>query len=268
MRSYAVDLRDPALVEIFERERPEVVSHHAAQASVNMSVQNPLLDAEVNILGSLNLLTCCRLFSVKKFLYASTGAAMFGEPSYLPVDESHPILPLSPYGVSKHTVAHYLDIYHTTFGLDYTILGYPNVYGPRQDPHGEAGVVAIFAHRMLEKKLVTINGSGDQERDFVYVDDIVRSNLLVLDQGAATMYLTGSEIGTSVNMIFRELANLTDYPYPPQHGPLPPGEVRRITLSGEKLRRELGWVPEVGLHEGLRRTVQALQEVTKLRPFF
>ena len=256
VRCYNVDLRDPALIEVFARERPEVVNHHAAQASVNLSVQNPTIDATVNILGSLNLLTCCKVFPVRKFLYASTGGAMFGDPQYLPVDEEHPVAPLSPYGASKHTVAHYLHLYHTNFDLDYTVLAYPNIYGPRQDPYGEAGVVAIFTRQMLDDAPVTINGTGDQERDFIYVGDIVRANLLALDRGAPTTYLTGSNAGISVNTIFRELARITGYRREPRHGPLPPGEVTKIAVSGEKIGRDLGWKPEVSLADGLERTVE------------
>lgn len=254
-RVYHADLRDPALNEIFERERPEIVSHHAAQASVNVSVLNPTIDSDVNLRGSLNLLACCKVYPVRKFIYASTGGAMFGEPRYLPVDEDHPIEPLAPYGISKSMVHHYLRFYHATFDLPYTILGYPNIYGPRQDPHGEAGVIAIFTRQMLDDGPVTINGTGDQERDFVYVGDVVRANLLAVDRGGPTLYLTGSGGSASVNTIFRELARITGYTREPRRGSLPPGEVARISLSGDKIHRDLGWEPAVSLGDGLAQTV-------------
>ncbi|MDO8690820.1 MAG: NAD-dependent epimerase/dehydratase family protein, partial [Dehalococcoidia bacterium] len=172
---YEVDIRSPQLVEVFAQERPDLVDHHAAQMSVNRSVQNPREDAEINVLGSLNVIECCRNFGVKKVVYISTGGAMYGEPQYLPCDEAHPINPLSPYGVTKHNAEHYLFTYRHLYGLNYTVLRYPNVYGPRQDPLGEAGVVAIFTGKMLEGQQAVINGSGEQERDFVYVADLVEA---------------------------------------------------------------------------------------------
>jgi UDP-glucose 4-epimerase len=252
---YQMDIRSPELVQIFQAERPEIVDHHAAKANVRESVERPALYADVNILGSLNLLECARQNGVRKFIYISTGGAEYGEPDYLPVDEGHPIRPLCPYGVSKHTVEHYLYIYNRLHGLDYTTLRYANVYGPRQDPYGEAGVVAIFAQRMLSGKQAVINGAGDQERDFVYVEDYARANVLALTKGSGGTFNLASGRGTSVNEIFRTLARLTNYQLPEIHGPAKPGEVFRIYLSFELARRELDWAPCVGLEDGLQRTL-------------
>ena len=192
---------------------------------------------------------------VKKFIYISTGGAEYGEPDYLPVDEEHPIRPLCPYGTSKHSVEHYLAIYKRQYGLDFTTLRYANVYGPRQDPYGEAGVVAIFAERMLHGKQAVINGEGDQERDFVYVEDYARANVLALTLGSGGTYNLASGQGTSVNQLYRMMAKHTGYALEEFHGPAKPGEVFKIYLSAEKARRELGWAPLVDLDEGLSRTV-------------
>ncbi len=256
IRVYRADIRSARLAEIFAGERPDVVSHHAAQISVNASVRDPRHDAEVNVLGSLNVVHCCLRYGVRRLIYISSGGAAVGEPRYLPVDEQHPVDPLSPYGVSKHTVEHYLYLYRQMGGLDYVILRYPNVYGPRQDPLGEAGVVAIFTGQMLRGEQVRINGSGEQERDFVHVADLARANLLALAAPAGEMYNTGTGVGTSVNEIFRLLADATGYTREPVHGPPLPGEVFRIYLDSRKAERDLGWRPEIGLKDGLRQTVE------------
>ena len=258
---HKVDIRSARLAEIFERERPDVVNHHAAQVSVNVSVREPRRDAEVNVLGSLNVIDCCLRYGVKKLIYISSGGAAVGEPRYLPVDERHPVDPLSPYGVTKHVVEHYLYLYRQMSGLDYTILRYPNVYGPRQDPLGEAGVVAIFTGQMLRGQPCRINGSGEQERDFVHVADLARVNVLALAAPGGEMYNTGSGVGTSVNEIFRLLARATGYEREPVHGPPLPGEVFRIYLDSTKAARELGWRAEIGLADGLRDTVDWFRSV-------
>jgi len=256
---YHLDIRSPALRQVFERERPEVVNHHAAQMDVRRSVADPVYDAGINILGSLNVLECAREYGVRRFIYISTGGAVYGEPVYLPCDEAHPTRPICPYGASKLAVEHYLYLYREVHGLDYVILRYTNVYGPRQNPHGEAGVVAIFTARLLQGEEVVINGSGEQERDFAYVTDCARANLLALDnpRSSGRVYNLGTGVGTSINEIFARLQAITGGQRAPVHGPAKPGETFRIYLDARLAQQELGWTPQVALDEGLRRTVQA-----------
>jgi UDP-glucose 4-epimerase len=255
-RFYQIDIRDPQVEEIFRNEQPDVISHHAAQMDVRRSVADPLFDAEVNILGSLRLIEYAKKFAVKKFIYISTGGAVYGEPEYLPCDENHPINPICQYGASKHTVEHYLYMYHVNYGLKYTVLRYPNVYGPRQDPHGEAGVVAIFCGKMLAGEQVIINGDGEQTRDYVYVGDCARANVMVSGENiTGGIYNLGSGKGTSVNEIFAGLRDITGYKLAAVHGPAKLGETRFIYLSAEKAARELGWKPTIELMDGLRKTV-------------
>ncbi|NTU51582.1 MAG: NAD-dependent epimerase/dehydratase family protein [Candidatus Aminicenantes bacterium] len=253
---YEMDIRSPQLGEVFERERPQVVNHHAAQMSVRISVAQPLFDAGVNVLGSLNLLECSRRFGIERFIYISSGGAVYGEPVYLPCDENHPVDPICPYGVSKHTVEHYLHLYRVNYGLSFVALRYPNVYGPRQDPRGEAGVVAIFAGRMLGGEPVVIYGDGTQQRDFVYVTDCAQANLLALEPDREPgIYNLGSGRGTSINEIFEAMAAITGYTNPPQYGPAKLGETYRIWLNSDKARRTLGWAPTLDLEAGLERTI-------------
>lgn len=253
---YQVDIRSPELANVLERERPEVVIHHAAQISVAASVADPVTDASINVVGSVNLIELARRAGVRKVVYGATGGAAYGNPLYLPADEEHPVQPLAPYGASKHAVEHYLHLYRENFGLDYTSLRYSNVYGPRQDPHGEAGVTAIFAQRMLAGQEVVIHGSGDQERDFVYVGDVARANLLALGAGGGRIYHVASGTSVSINAIFELLSRLCAYHRPPRHGPAKAGEPFRVSLDASRAERELGWRPEVPLEEGLRRTVE------------
>ncbi len=254
---HEVDIRDEeTLAEVFAREKPDYVSHQAARAQVRESMEKPGLYAEVNIIGSLNVLQLCRQHEIRKIVYASTGGAVYGEPEYLPADESHPINPLDPYGASKHHVEHYLYLYRANWGLSYTILRYPNVYGPRQDPYGEAGVVAIFAKQMLTGGQPIINGTGEQERDFVYVGDIAQANILAIEQGDGEIFNIGMGIGTSINDIFHSLKEATGYSGEEVHGPPKAGEVFRIYLDASKARRELGWSARVSLGEGLSRTAE------------
>jgi UDP-glucose 4-epimerase len=259
-RFYQVDIRSPELIEVFERERPEVVDHHAAQMDVRRSVAEPLLDADINVLGTLNLLEAARTHGTRKVIYISTGGAVYGEPRYLPCDEDHPIDPICQYGVSKHVVEHYLFVYRHLYGMDYTVIRYPNVYGPRQNPHGEAGVVAIFTGRMLAGQPVTINGTGEQERDFVYVADCARANVLALNQGSAGIFNLGSSRGVSVNLLFSTLANIIGYPSEPKLGPAKPGETSKIYLDGSRALASLGWSPTVTLEQGLQLTVEHFHE--------
>lgn len=264
---YQMDICDPQLKEIFAKERPDYVNHHAAQMNVRRSVLDPLFDANVNIVGSLNLIESAKLFGIKKFVYISTGGAVYGEPEYLPCDEIHPINPICQYGASKHTVEHYLYMYHENYGLDYAVLRYPNVYGPRQDPHGEAGVVAIFTGQMLAGEQVTINGDGEQTRDYVFVEDCARANLMVTESDrSAGIYNLGSGKGTSVNQIFAALKTHTDYKLDPVHGPAKVGETRHIHLDSMLIKETFGWEAQWTLEDGIGETVQYFRDKEQLMP--
>jgi UDP-glucose 4-epimerase len=254
---YQIDIRDPKIREVFESERPDYVSHHAAQMDVRRSVAQPLFDADVNILGSINLIECAKEFNVKHFVYISSGGAAYGEPETLPCDEMHPINPICQYGASKHTVEHYLYMYYANYGLKYTVLRYPNVFGPRQDPHGEAGVVAIFTGKMLLGEPVMINGDGEQTRDFVFVRDCAYGNFLAVTvDHPSGIYNLGWSRPTSINEIFSNLATITNYPLSVAYGPAKVGETRHIYLNAAKANRDLGWSPTISLEDGLRETVE------------
>lgn len=256
---YQADIRaENALGTIFAQEQPEAVCHQAALANVREAMAQPVRYASVNILGSLTLLEMCRRHGVQRFVYASTGGAVYGEPQSLPVNEEHPINPLDPYGASKHHVEHYLYLYRHNYGLRYTVLRYANVYGPRQDPYGEAGVVAIFTSKMLAGETPTINGTGEQARDFVYVGDVARANLLALT-GAEGIFNIGTGVSTTVNQVYQGLRAATGYQGPVHYGPAKAGEVYRIYLDVRKAARELGWMPQVPWEEGLRRTVASFR---------
>lgn len=259
-RFYQIDIRSPEMEQVFQTERPEVVDHHAAQMDVRRSVADPIYDADINILGGLNMLNLSVKYGVRKFIHISSGGAVYGEPVYLPCDEKHPVQPLCPYGATKYMLELYLYMYKETYGLDYSVLRYPNVYGPRQDPNGEAGVVAIFTGQMLRNAPVTINGTGEQVRDYVYVKDCARANLLLLEKGSGRVYNLGFGIGTTVNQIFEGLRNITEYPLEPKHGPAKAGETFRIYLDASRAREELGWEPQVPLEEGLRHTVEYFRQ--------
>jgi UDP-glucose 4-epimerase len=266
-RFHHVDLADPEAVERCVAEfRPEVVNHHAAHIDVRHSVVDPRRDAEINVLGSLSLLEACRRHRVRKVVYASTGGALYGEAKFLPATEDHPVNPESPYGASKHAVEHYLYIWKLLHGVDYTILRYPNVYGPRQNPKGEAGVNAIFIGLMLEGARPRIFGDGEQLRDYLYVDDVVEANQLALDQGSGEIVNLGTGVGTSVNQIFRVLQRLLEFPGEPIHEPARAGDIQRITLDAARAQRVLGWTPRVDLEEGLRRTVAWTREHAPAQP--
>jgi UDP-glucose 4-epimerase len=258
---YEVDIRDAAaLDEVFAAVRPEIVSHQAAQASVRGSMDDPARDASINVMGSLHVLEACRKHGVRKLIYAATGGAAVGEPQYLPVDEDHPVAPLSPYGASKHAVEHYVALYQQTFGLDTTILRYSNIYGPRQDPRGEAGVIAIFAGLMMTDGQPIVNGDGEQQRDYVYVGDVARANVLALEKGSGGMFNIGTGVATSVNQLFDHLAELIGYGKARTHGPALSGEVGSIYVTNARAREILGWEPTVSIDEGLRLTVQSVRE--------
>ncbi|HRI56430.1 MAG TPA: SDR family NAD(P)-dependent oxidoreductase [Anaerolineae bacterium] len=257
---FQVDIRDAAgLARVFEQVQPELISHQAALADVRGSLREPDAYAEVNIIGSIRLLELARQHGVRKVVYASTGGAVYGEPEYVPVREDHPINPLDPYGASKHTVEHYLFIYQHNYGLDYASLRYPNVYGPRQDPFGEAGVVAIFTGKMLAGEPCTINGDGTQQRDFVFVTDVARANLLAATAAGSGIYNIGSGAGTDVNAIFAGLKQAAGYTQNAHYGPAKLGEVYKIYLDASKAQRELGWESTVSVVDGLKKTVDYFQ---------
>jgi UDP-glucose 4-epimerase len=251
------DLTDAAAIEsCVAGFKPDVVDHHAAQIDVRHSVDDPIFDARTNVLGGLALLQSCTRHGVKKFIYASTGGALYGEGRQLPATEDHPVNPESPYGVSKHTLEHYLYLWKLLHRLDYTVLRYPNVYGPRQNPHGEAGVNAIFIGLMLGGKRPRIFGTGDQVRDYLYVGDVVEANALALDRGAGEMVNLGTGVGTSVNDIVRELNVILGTRIEPIYEAARAGEVQRIYLDATRAGKVLGWKPRVSFREGLTRTVE------------
>jgi UDP-glucose 4-epimerase len=254
-RLYRVDIRSAELQDIFDSERPDFVSHHAAQIDVRRSVSEPVFDASVNVLGSLNLLECVRKNPVKRVIYSSTGGAVYGEPLYLPCDEAHPVAPLSPYGASKYIVEHYLHMYQLNFGIDYTVLRYANVYGPRQNPKGEAGVVAVFTWQMLHGARAIVNGDGKQERDFVFVTDCVKANLAAVEAGLNGIFNIGTGVGTTINEIYDTLSEAAGEKTDRTHGPAKSGETHRIYLDSAKAESELGWRPTVALMDGLQQTV-------------
>lgn len=252
---YEMDIRDEALAEVFEQERPEIVNHHAAQMAVLRSMRDPQFDADVNILGSLNVVECAKAYGTEKVIFISSGGAIYGEPVELPCTETHPVYPLSPYGATKYAFEKYLHVYQYNYEIDYTVLRYGNVYGPRQDPYGEAGVIAIFTQKMLEGDQPVINGTGEQERDFVYVADIVRANVIALEAGSGREYNIGSGHGTSVNEIAALLKEFTGYEGEIVHGPEKAGEVFRTYLDVTRAKEELAWEPEIDLRQGLAKTV-------------
>ena len=252
---YHLDVRDSALEEVLREEHPQVVCHQAAQISVQSSLRDPAEDATINVVGSLRLLEYARQHGVEKFIYASTGGALYGEPDYLPCDEGHPIRPLAPYGVSKYAVEQFLAMYGRVYGLRYTVLRYGNVYGPRQDPYGEAGVVAIFSQRMLEGREAVIYGSGEQRRDFVYVSDVVEANLLSIDKGDGEHLNIATGADTSINQISAQLQGAIGYGQPAVHAPAKSGEVFAISLACQRAQEVLGWRPQVDLAQGLAKTM-------------
>jgi UDP-glucose 4-epimerase len=257
------DVTSDTATEAVRTFRPEVINHHAAQINVRASVSDPEFDAQVNILGTVRLLTAARLHGVRKFLFASSGGAGYGEQERFPAEETHPIRPVSPYGAAKMSAELYLHYYRAQYGLEYTALRYSNVYGPRQDPHGEAGVVAIFAERLLRRQTAIVNGDGEQTRDFVYVGDVVRANMAALDRGDGISVNIGTGVETNINTVFRILRDLAGSRQEEIHGPAMPGEQRRSCLENRMASYELGWYPETSLEEGLARTLDFFREKIK-----
>ena len=256
IKLYQHDIRDEALETVFEDFRPDVVDHHAAQSNVPASVTDPVYDASVNVLGGLNLLRLSAAHGVKKFIYISSGGAMYGEPDPrdLPVTETAPVRPLSPYGASKQALEAWLGVFQRTFGLDFTVLRYANIYGPRQSIREEGAVVAVFATRMAADQPVTIDGTGQQTRDFVYVGDCVTANVAALERGSGQAFNIGTGRETSIREIFDAMAEVAGYTHPPNFGPGRTGDVVRIVLNPSLARAGLGWQATMPLHDGLART--------------
>jgi UDP-glucose 4-epimerase len=253
---FELDIRDPEVERVFRDFRPEVVDHHAAQANVPASVADPVYDASVNVLGGLNLVRAAAATGVRKFVYISSGGAMYGEPDSLPVREGAPVRPLSPYGASKQALEAWLGVYQRTFGLDFSVLRYGNIYGPRQGIREEGAVVAVFATRMAAEQPVTIDGTGQQTRDFVYVGDCVTANLAALERGSGGSFNIGTGQETSVLQIFEGMARVSGYRGEPGFGPARKGDVMRIVLDPSLAARELGWKAEMPLEDGLRQTYE------------
>jgi len=251
-----LDVQSDELQTVFDERRPEIVFHLAAQVDLRQSVVDPVLDLKTNLLGSLNVLQGCARTNVKKIVFASSGGAIYGETDEIPTDENHRTQPLSPYGVAKLAAEHYLRCYEKWNGLDYTCLRYANVYGPRQDPKGEAGVVAIFADHMLSGRNPTLYGDGSMTRDYVYVDDVTEATIRATEGGSGECINIGTSCETSVKDLYNTMQALTDFRGSPQYRPARPGELERSCLSVEKARRILGWAPRIGLEEGLSRTIE------------
>jgi UDP-glucose 4-epimerase len=288
-RFHKLDIRDQkGLAEVFEQEKPDYVCHEAAQISVSFSIRDPLFDAQTNILGSLNLLQCCVNYRTKGIVFASSGGTIYGEPEHFPITEDYPFKPQSPYGISKVAIEHYLDFYQKNCHLPYVALRYGNVYGPRQDPYGEAGVIAIFVEKMLKGEIPTINGDGEYIRDYVYVEDVAQSNLLALqnmvklskviqeiekakEKETKTETKTEPEIkfngfnlgtgrGISVNEIFFLLKEIIKFPHPAHYGPPRAGDLRKNILDCHLIKEVLGWQPEFDFSAGLKKTVRWFEE--------
>lgn len=255
-RLYEQDIRDATLDKVFAEFQPEVVDHHAAQANVPASVQDPVHDASVNVLGGLNLLRQCAAHGTRKFIYVSSGGAMYGEPdsNAIPVKESAPVRPLSPYGASKQALEAWLGVFQRTFGLDYTVLRYANIYGPHQGIREEGAVVAVFATRMAAGESVTIDGTGQQTRDFVHVSDCVTANLAALERGSGCAVNIGTGQETSIQEIFNLMAKVAGYTLPPRYGPARQGDVQRIALAPGLAAERLGWQARTTLEQGLAET--------------
>lgn len=260
---YKMDIESSSLERVFRKERPSVVYHLAAQMDVRRSVEDPVFDARVNILGMLNVLEQAVKHGTRKVIFSSSGGAIYGEQEIFPAPESHSLRPLSPYGISKLSGEQYLMYYQRLTGIEYAILRYANVYGPRQDPEGEAGVVAIFAQKLLNGEQPIVNGNGRQTRDFVFVEDVVEANMAVLAREAQGGFNVGTGQETTINTLFQILLEQTKSTAKELHGPAKKGEQQRSVIDATKFRQELGWDPKVTLEEGLGRTVEYFRSVQK-----
>jgi UDP-glucose 4-epimerase len=257
---YQADIGSEAAAQAIADFNPEIINLHAAQIDVRKSVEDPLYDCQVNGLGMLNLLEAGRKLGVKRFIFASSGGAIYGEQKTFPADENHPTNPASPYGITKLLGDKYLQFYQATHGIPFVSLRYANVYGPRQNPHGEAGVVAIFVTKFLEGDQPLINGDGLQTRDYIFVEDVVRANLLALQDKVQGIYNIGTGVETNVVEIYRALGKILGIGKPPQHGPAKEGEQRRSVISSAKIEQAFGWKPEYDFESGMEKTAQWFRE--------
>ena len=252
---YKIDIREKdSILEIFKNEQFEVVNHHAAQMDVRASVADPVFDAEINIIGGLNLLEASIKTGVKQFIFASTGGAIYGEQDTFPADELHPLRPESPYGVSKLSLEKYIDFYGKAYNLPWFVLRYANIYGPRQNPHGEAGVIAIFSRLLVKGENPTINGDGKQTRDFVYVSDVVQANLAALDYKGSSLANIGTGVETDINTVYQTLVKCSGKLISPHYGSTKKGEQLRSVLDNGLAGRILDWTPTIGIEAGLQKT--------------
>ncbi len=261
-RFHKLDIKDAGLESVFKVERPDYVCHQAAQKDVRVSVSDPIYDAKINILGTINILQNCIKYNVEKIVFASTGGAIYGEQDIFPAPETHPTRPISPYGITKLVAEHYMYYYKTVQGLDYVSLRYANVYGPRQDPSGEAGVVAIFIQKMMRGENPVINGDGEQTRDFVYVGDVARANILAIKNAAAdNIFNIGTGIEISVKGVFNHIREIVNPNIEEKHGPAKAGEQQRSVIDFSMAMKKLSWKPEVLLNDGLMKTFEYFKSV-------
>ncbi len=267
-RFHQLDVRTPELLELMALRRFDVVFHLAAQPSVAVSIDRPLADAEVNVLGSLRVLEGARLSGVRKVVFAASGGTLYGdaEDGVLPFSEQRPHRPRSPYGIAKKVVVDYLSAYRELYGLEFTALALANVYGPRQDPHGEAGVVAIFADQLVAGRPCTIFGDGEQTRDFVFVDDVVDAFARAAERGSGLLVNVGTGVETSVNALYAAMASAARSDAPPRYGPARDGEVQRSALDAARARIHLGWRPWTALSDGCSAVLDALSGTRAARP--
>ena len=257
---YHMDVESRWLDRVIEREQPDAVAHLAAQISVSRSVREPLFDARVNVMASIGLLAACHAHGVKRFVFASTGGAIYGDADVIPTPEDYPAAPVSPYGASKLSFEHYLHVYREVHGLSTVAMRFANVYGPRQDPHGEAGVVAIFSRALLSGGTALINGDGGQTRDYVFVGDVAAALVAALRSDVGGAYNVGTSVETDVNQLYEMVAAAARVTRPPEHGPARPGEQRRSCIAVDRATRDLGWKPQVAMAEGIPITVDYFRQ--------
>ncbi len=264
-RFFNIDIRDQKLRDIFKTEKPDVVSHHAAQIDIRKSVEHPIDDAMINILGTINVLENCKEFGVKRVIFASSGGAIYGDVDSLPANENLQANPISPYGITKRCGELYLEFYKMTYSLDYIALRYGNVYGPRQDPHGEAGVVAIFIQKMSIGEIPTIYGNGEQLRDYVYVGDVVEANILALKSKKGGPYNIGTGIGVSVNKLFTILSKVLQFDKKAVYAPGRKGELYKNYLDPGKAKKDLDWSAKTPIDIGLAKTVEWFEKQKRIK---